>query len=620
MVAPPSSRPRRALLTAVVALAALLLLPALAGASVQYVSVEARDQSPQPDGVLGPGDRVGVTVTVANDDPDHAITSLTGTVTTTTPGVVVQDSSAVFPVVPAGGTASNANDTFSFDLPAGWQCGQVVHLGLTLVAGGVPTTVDVPVDTGVSGPRVPLAATDVPLVVQDGGFGESAVTVPAGFGVVRDVRVRVGDLTARSIGDARLELVAPHAAPVQLLRESQIGGGALSGTVSAARGTGIQSGTSPYTGTFAAPGLADLIGRDGAGAWKLRVTDTTSDGSTMVLGGWSLELAPASCEAQVVARVTASAATVDRGVPVTFDASESTTPDPDASLQYHWQIDDVAQPDTGAQLVRSWPGTGRHRVSVTVSDGTDDATDEVEVAVTVPPTAAFAPLPSGLRTADPLTLDAGASTDADGRIVSYAWDLDGDGSYEHVQDSPTWAATAPRAGLHTVRLKVTDDLGATATATRTLLVLNRPPTAALAGPAPAIRGEATTLDASGSADLDGSIATYDWTFGDGTTARTTTPTTTHVYAANGAPTAKVVVTDDTGAASAAATLALKVTDRPVAKLVADPLSGRPGDAISLSAAGSSDPDGPVSSLKYSWSFTGADTCDGAPDPSDHTKV
>src|SRR3954471_22639379 len=152
MSAPPSSRPRRALLAALVALAALLLLPSLAGASVQYVSVKARDMSAQPDGVLGPGDRVGITVTVANDDPDHAVTSLTGTVTTTTPGVVVQDSSAVFPVVPAGGTASNANDTFSFDLPAGWQCGQVVHLGLTLVAGGGARTRGVAGDTGGVGP------------------------------------------------------------------------------------------------------------------------------------------------------------------------------------------------------------------------------------------------------------------------------------------------------------------------------------------------------------------------------------------------------------------------------------------------------------------------------------
>ena len=65
-------------------------------------------------------------------------------------------------------------------------------------------------------------------------------------------------------------------------------------------------------------------------------------------------------------------------------------------------------------------------------------------------------------------------------------------------------------------------------------------------------------------------------------------------------------------------LPLKVTRRPVAALTADPLSGRPGDQISLSAAGSADPDG--GPLTYAWSYTGAATCDGTPSASDHTTV
>ena len=61
-----------------------------------------------------------------------------------------------------------------------------------------------------------------------------------------------------------------------------------------------------------------------------------------------------------------------------------------------------------------------------------------------------------------------------------------------------------------------------------------------------------------------------------------------------------------------------MTRRPVATLTADPLSGRPGDQISLSAAGSADPDG--GPLTYAWSYTGAATCDGPPGASDHTTV
>ena len=206
-----------------------------------------------------------------------------------------------------------------------------------------------------------------------------------------------------------------------------------------------------------------------------------------VLSDWSLELAPSTCVAQVVARVTASAPTVAPGQNVTFDASDSTAPDPAATLTYAWKVDDVDVPGaTGPQLVRSWPAKGRHRVSVTVSDGSGDATDEADVAVTVPPVPALAALPAGLRSFDGVTLDASGSSDPDGSVATYAWDLDGDGRYDHTDTSPTWSTLAPTAGTYTVRLKVTDDLGASAVTTRPLTVVNRPPTAALTGPQPAI--------------------------------------------------------------------------------------------------------------------------------------
>jgi PKD repeat protein len=614
MAAPPSSRPRRALLTALVAVAALLLLPSVAGASVQYVSVKAKDTGVARDGVLGPGDTVDASVTLTNDDPVHAVANLTATATSSTPGVTVTDGSTVFPAAAAGATVQ-ALDPITVKLSDGWTCGDVVHLTLTLVADGVHSTVDVPVPTGVAGPHDEFRTTAV-VSVPDGGTAESGVDVPAGL--ARDVRVRVRDLQAPAIGDVELTLVPPHGAPVVLLPDHQITGSALSGTLFATNGASILSASAPFTGTYAIPGLAGLVGTEAGGRWKLRVKDTVGGGGAPVLADWSLELAPSTCDAQVVAHLTASPATAAPGQAVTFDASDSTAPDPAATLTYAWKVDGVDVPGaTGSQLVRSWPSKGRHRVTVTVSDGDGDATDEADVAVTVPPVPAMAALPSGLRSFDPVTLDASGSSDADGTIATYAWDLDGDGRYDHTDASPTWSTLAPTAGTYTVRLKVTDDLGASAVTTRPLTVGNRPPTAALTGPQPAVRGEAATLDAGGSADLDGTITSYAWTFGDGETATTTTPTASHVYAANGAPTAKVVVTDDRGA-TAQATLALKVTRRPVAVLAADPLSGRPGDQISLSATGSADPDG--GALTYTWSYTGAATCDGAPSTSDHTTV
>ena len=55
----------------------------------------------------------------------------------------------------------------------------------------------------------------------------------------------------------------------------------------------------------------------------------------------------------------------------------------------------------------------------------------------------------------------GAATDADGRTVSYSWDLDGDGTYETTTQNPTVTYTQP--GTYTPTLKVTDPFGGLST-------------------------------------------------------------------------------------------------------------------------------------------------------------
>jgi DNA-binding beta-propeller fold protein YncE len=59
-------------------------------------------------------------------------------------------------------------------------------------------------------------------------------------------------------------------------------------------------------------------------------------------------------------------------------------------------------------------------------------------------------------------------------------------------------------------------------------------------------GSPTSFDASSSTVRFGSIVSYAWSFGDGTTATTSTPTTTHVYASPGSYTATVTETDSAG--------------------------------------------------------------------------
>ncbi|PAP75965.1 hypothetical protein BSZ37_05680 [Rubrivirga marina] len=85
-----------------------------------------------------------------------------------------------------------------------------------------------------------------------------------------------------------------------------------------------------------------------------------------------------------------------------------------------------------------------------------------------PPTAAFTATPDG---ASPLTIhfNAGTSSDPDGAIASYAWSF-GDGTPDGTT-GPTIDHTYATNGTYTIVLTVTDNNGATATASQTLTVL-----------------------------------------------------------------------------------------------------------------------------------------------------
>ncbi len=64
-----------------------------------------------------------------------------------------------------------------------------------------------------------------------------------------------------------------------------------------------------------------------------------------------------------------------------------------------------------------------------------------------------------------LTLDASGSYDPDGRIVSYEWDFDGDGTYDQRTADPMVSHTFDRAFDGEIVLRVTDDSGTTGLAT-----------------------------------------------------------------------------------------------------------------------------------------------------------
>jgi PKD repeat protein len=152
------------------------------------------------------------------------------------------------------------------------------------------------------------------------------------------------------------------------------------------------------------------------------------------------------------------------------------------------------------------------------------------------PVAAFTSSTDGL-TAD---FDASASTDPGGTIVSYAWDF-GDGT------NGTGVAPShvyPTGGTYDVTLTVTDDAGGTDTEQQQVTVVapNVAPTASFSAQATNLD---VSVDGSGSSDPDGSIVSYEWSFGDGGTASGVTAG--HTYAAVGTYDVTLTVTDDDGA-------------------------------------------------------------------------
>jgi hypothetical protein len=115
------------------------------------------------------------------------------------------------------------------------------------------------------------------------------------------------------------------------------------------------------------------------------------------------------------------------------------------------------------------------------------------------------------------------------------------------------------------------------------------------------------FDAAGSSDSDGSITTYLWNFGDGSSS--TSSVTSHTYTTPGTFVATLTVTDNGGATgTASVTILVGPGDNqsPTAAIsVTPPASNKAPASFGFSSAGSTDADGTI--VGYSW-----DWGDGSP--------
>lgn len=157
------------------------------------------------------------------------------------------------------------------------------------------------------------------------------------------------------------------------------------------------------------------------------------------------------------------------------------------------------------------------------------------------------------------TFASNGSGDADGSVISYAWDF-GDG---HTATGSVAGHDFLTSGTRDVTLTVTDDEGGQGS-----VVVSTSVTRTNAAPTASFTGNCTfldcTFDATTSGDTDGSIASYAWDFGDGRTDTTAGSAPTHSYTAAGPYTVTVTVTDNDGGVGSATRNYSPVVARPIA--------------------------------------------------------
>lgn len=293
----------------------------------------------------------------------------------------------------------------------------------------------------------------------------------------------------------------------------------------------------------------------------------------------------------------------NEGTAVTFDGSGSSDPDPGDTLTYTWNFGDGSSPGTGVNPTHTYAENGVYNITLQVDDGQGGvATTTTTAAVNnLPPMADAGP--DQVVAEGEMTTFNGNGSDPGGGLLTFAWDLDGDGQFDDAaaaMASYSWA----EPGTYTAALRVTDAGGLSSIDTVQVTVSNLPPVAD-AGPDQTVaEGGTVTLNGNGS-DPGGGPLSYAWDLDNNGTFETSGQVVSNAWPDNGVFTVSLQVTDNQGSV---ATDSVQVTVNNVPPQNVDaggPYATTAGAAVTVTGSGT---DVPADPLTYSWNPDGGGQC------------
>lgn len=200
-----------------------------------------------------------------------------------------------------------------------------------------------------------------------------------------------------------------------------------------------------------------------------------------------------------------------------------------------------------------------------------------------------------VQTGDLVNFDASDSYATGSSLTRYQWDFNYDGIFDAEGETTSYTYTKTRT--YKVILKVTDSLGESDTDQCSITVGTTPPTAAFTY-SPTNPSTSDTIQFTDtSMDPDGTIQSWSWNFGDGSTSNAKNPT--HRYTDDGTYTVKLTVVDNDGGEDAESKSISVSNVAPKADFTYSPENPDISDTVSFNDK-SSDSDGSI--VSWSWDF------------------